>query len=240
MLLIESVTKEYSGFKVLENICLSIPAGKIIGLLGPNGAGKTTLLRILSTVLRASSGHIFYNGTDIEKIRVDFRDSIGYMPEDGGLYLRLTVVQNLKFYMGFYSRPIRDAQLYFYLEQYKLQEEQTRQVGKLSRGTKQKILFLKTLINNPKLFLLDEPLANLDPEIKFQVKNELKQRRNQGNQIVLSSHALSEVEDLCDVMVVLKNGRVLICESMTNLRKYYASVVGNTLESIYLRIIGGR
>lgn len=237
MLVIDSVTKNYSGSNVLENICVSFTDGKIIGLLGPNGAGKTTLLRILSTILRATSGKICYKGNDIEKMSVTFRDSVGYMPEDGGLYLRLTPVQNLKFYMGFYSQVITDKELGLYLEQYKLQDVQNRQAGQLSKGTKQKILFLKSLINNPEVLILDEPLTSLDPEIRVLVKNELKKRKDMGHHVVLSSHSLSEVEDICDTIMIIKRGKVLTCDSLINLKNRYAPCHPHALESIYLKII---
>jgi len=237
MLTIESVTKKYSEFLALDNINISFTGGEIVGLLGPNGAGKTTLLRIIGTILRASSGKVLYKGVDIDKIGVPYRESIGYMPEDGGLYLRLTPVQNLKFYMSFYSSAMSEKRIEQYLDEYNLQEFRTKQTGQLSKGTKQKILFLKSIINNPELLILDEPLNNLDPEIRVLVKKELKKRRETGNLIILSSHSLSEIEDICNTIAVIRRGKILASDSLDHLKSRYANGHCLSLESIYLKII---
>jgi len=237
MLAIESVSKKYSDYLVLEDINIFFTGGKIVGLLGPNGAGKTTLLRIIGTILRASSGKVLYKGVDTDKIGVPYRESIGYMPEDGGLYLRLTPVQNLKFYMGFYSNAMSEKKIEQYLDEFNLQEFRTKQTGQLSKGTKQKILFLKSIINNPELLILDEPLNNLDPEIRVLVKKELKKRRETGNLIILSSHSLSEIEDLCDTIAVIRRGKILASDSLDHLKSRYATGNCLSLESIYLKLI---
>jgi len=238
MLQLISVTKKYSEIIALENVNISLAGGQIVGLIGPNGAGKTTLLRIVSTILQASSGQVLYNGSDIQTDAVKYRREIGYVPEDGGLYLRLTPWQNLMFYGSFYHETMPSTVIHEYLREYKLEHDQNIPAGKLSRGTRQKILFLKAILPNPELLILDEPLNHLDPEIRIRVKDKLKEMSAAGKLVLLSSHTLAEVEDLCNTIMIIRRGKILTCTSLPELKQKCAVAAEQSLEKIYLRIIG--
>jgi ABC-2 type transport system ATP-binding protein len=238
MLQLISVTKKYSDLIALDHINISLAAGQVVGLIGPNGAGKTTLLRILSTILQASSGQVLYRGTDIQTDAVKYRGKIGYVPEDGGLYLKLTPWQNLMFYRSFYHEAIPLTLIHEYLQEYKLEHEQNQPAGKLSKGSRQKILFLKAILNNPELLILDEPLNYLDPEIRIRVKKKLKELSSAGKLVLLSSHTLAEVEDLCTTIIIIRRGKILTCTSLLELKQKCAVTAERSLEKIYLRIIG--
>ncbi len=238
MLKLISVSKEYSDIIALENVNASLAAGQIVGLIGPNGAGKTTLLRIIGTILRASSGQILYKGVNVQADTIKYREKIGYVPEDGGLYLKLNPLQNLMFYRSFYREAIPLTMIQKYLLEYKLEDELGKQTGKLSKGTRQKILFLKTILNNPELLILDEPFNHLDPEIRIRVKAKLKELSAAGKLVLLSSHTLSEVEDLCSTIIIIRRGRILVCAPLLDLKQKYTTAAEQSLESIYLKIIG--
>lgn len=238
MLQLISVSKRYADVLALDNINVNLAAGQIVGLIGPNGAGKTTLLRIIGTILRASHGKVLYNGTDIQTAAVEYRGKIGYVPEDGGLYLKLTPLQNLMFYRSFYHEAIPPAVIRDCLRQYGLEQEQNKQTGKLSKGTRQKILFLKAILNHPELLILDEPLNYLDPETRISVKEKLKDLSAAGKLVLLSSHTLAEVEDLCTTIIIIRQGRILTCTSLLELKQKCAVAAEQSLEKIYLRIIG--
>ena len=237
MLELRSVSKKYSRHPALDNITVSYKSGQIVGLIGPNGAGKTTLLRIISTILQPTSGQVLYQGADIQADEVRYREKIGYMPEDGGLYLKLSPRQNLMFYRTFYQQAISDSELYNYLQEFRLLDAQDKETGELSRGNRQKILFLKALINNPGLLILDEPLNSLDPEIRIKVKTKLKNFCASGKLVLLSSHTLLEIEDLCQVVTVINKGRLLISETLAGISKKYSTRPSQSLEDIYLNII---
>jgi ABC-type multidrug transport system ATPase subunit len=238
MLQLISVSKRYADVPALGNINVSLAAGQVVGLIGPNGAGKTTLLRIIGTILKASSGQVLYDGTDIQTNAVKYRGKIGYVPEDGGLYLKLTLWQNLMFYRSFYDEAIPLTGIHEYLREYNLEHEQDEQTGTLSKGTRQKILFLKAILNNPELLILDEPLNYLDPEIRIRVKEKLKELSVAGKLVLLSSHTLAEVEDLCTTIMIIRKGRILTCTPLVELKQKCAVTAEQSLEKIYLRIIG--
>jgi ABC-type multidrug transport system ATPase subunit len=238
MLQLISVSKRYADVLALDNINVNLAAGQVVGLIGPNGAGKTTLLRIIGTILRTSHGQVLYNGTDIQTAAAKYRTKIGYVPEDGGLYLKLTPLQNLMFYRSFYHNAVPLTEIYEYLREYKLEHDQKKPTGKLSKGTRQKILFLKAILNNPELLILDEPLNYLDPEIRIRVKEKLKELRAAGKLVLLSSHTLAEVEDLCTTIMIIRQGRILTCTSLPELKQKCAVAAERSLEKIYLRIIG--
>jgi ABC-2 type transport system ATP-binding protein len=238
MLQLISVTKKYSDLIALENVNVSLVAGQVVGLIGPNGAGKTTLLRIIGTILAASDGKVLYNDTDIQNDAVRYRGKIGYVPEDGGLYLKLTPWQNLMFYRSFYHEAIPLNRIHEYLREYNLEPEQDKQTGKLSKGTRQKILFLKAILHNPELLILDEPLNYLDPEIRIRVKEKLKELSLAGKLVLLSSHTLADVEDLCTTIMIIRKGRILTSTSLVDLKQKCAVMAEQSLEKIYLRIIG--
>jgi ABC-type multidrug transport system ATPase subunit len=237
MLQLMSVSKRFSKFTAVDRIDTAFPGGQIVGLIGPNGAGKTTLLRIISTILKASSGQVLYNGFDIQANPVCYRERIGYMAEDSGLYLKLSPRQNLMFYRAFYRQTVPVSRINNYLQEYKLSEVQDKETGRLSLGTRQKILFLKSLINDPELLILDEPLNHLDPEIRIRVKSALEELSALGKLILLSSHTLAEVEDLCHTVAIVNKGRLLISGTLDTLKKRYVGRPDQSLEDIYLRII---
>jgi ABC-2 type transport system ATP-binding protein len=239
MLTLNSVSKIYPGLgpPALDGITCALAPGQITGLIGPNGAGKTTLLRIMAAILPPSSGTILYRGTDTGKMGAFYRRQVGYMPEDGDLYLKLKPLQNLIFYRSFYPHPVSTVELKELLSEYELEDALDKQAGGLSRGTRQKILFIKSIINKPDLLLLDEPLNSLDPAIRVMVKNRLRQLRDGGKLVLISSHSLHEIEDLCDSVIIIRNGRIVCFDTLVNLRQGFPGQGNHSLEELYLRIM---
>jgi len=202
---INNLTKLYDSNGGIKNITFKLKQGECLGLIGHNGAGKTTLLRLLATLLRPNRGNIIFNNKDITTDEINYRKLIGYMPEDAGLYKKETAFSNLYFYSRFYD-DISEDDIKNKLKEYELST--SKKVGSFSKGMKQKVLFIKAILNNPKLLLLDEPLSGLDPGMRIMVKDKLKKYQKQGTSIIISTHILSEIYEICDRFVIMKNGEI--------------------------------
>jgi len=204
-LIVDGLTKSYNNIKVLKNISFNLKSGDCIGLIGDNGAGKTTLIRLLTTLLKPDEGIIKLNNKDITLNQVAYRKVIGYMPEDAGLYNKYSAYLNLKFYMQFYNNVTNES-IITALNDFGLTSN--KKAGSFSKGMKQKVLFLKAILNDPDILFLDEPLNGLDPSIRLKVKTILNDMQNQDKIIILSSHILSEIYEICNRFIILKSGEI--------------------------------
>lgn len=215
---IREVGKRYKGgVWGIKEFSLSVGPG-VLGLLGPNGAGKSTLMRILATVTRATTGYVKWNGVDISKSPNAVRKILGYLPQDFGIYPNLNAVEFLNYLSaarGISARSARKriAQL---LELVNLVDSRKRPLGSLSGGMKQRVGIAQALLNDPKLLIVDEPTAGLDPEERVRFRNLLAELA--GDRIViLSSHIVSDVEAAATSIAVVKEGRLLVHEAPENL-----------------------
>lgn len=205
------VSKHYGEQKALEDLSLRIPEGVLFGLLGPNGAGKTTTLRILATLLDPSSGQARVCGSDTVEDAYEARRSVGYMPDFFGVYRLMEVREYLEFFAAAYALPrdVRRRTVEEVLALLDLEGKADALVGTLSRGMQQRLGLGRVLIHDPKVLLLDEPASGLDPRARIEIREILKELRRLGKTIVLSSHILSDIEEVCDAIGVLERGRLL-------------------------------
>ncbi|MHA1697538.1 MAG: ABC transporter ATP-binding protein [Promethearchaeota archaeon] len=205
-----SLVKIYQdGTKALNGINLSVYAGEIWGFLGPNGAGKTTTIRILSGVLKPTSGQAWVFDLDVVKDSVAIHNRIGVLTENHGLYEWMTVEDNLRFFARFYSKDKHfiDNKINEMLNEFGLADRRQVKVGTLSLGLRKRVALIKTLIHEPELIFLDEPTSGLDPKSAREFRNYLKHLKNQKNMTVfLCTHNLPEAQELCDKIAIIDRG----------------------------------
>ena len=211
MLRIEKLTKNYGSFPALRELSLEIPAGALHGFVGPNGAGKTTTMRILATLMKPTSGTAYVDGTDVVKDGQKARKLVGYMPDFFGVYDNLKCWEYLDFYarcyrIGLTERKRMTRQL---LELVQLQEKENEYVEALSRGMKQRLCLARSLIHDPKLLILDEPASGMDPRARADMKGILRTLREMGKTVLISSHILPELAEMCDSLTILDHGELV-------------------------------
>ncbi|CAJ1002587.1 MULTISPECIES: ABC transporter ATP-binding protein [Bacillales] len=210
------LSKRYGSLRALSDLNLRIEQGKVFGFIGPNGAGKTTTMQILSTLLEPSEGQAFVCGYDVMKEPADVRQSIGYMPDFFGVYDNLTVREYLDFYAGAYKIPAnkRNALIADLLELVNLSNKVDAYVDSLSRGMQQRLGLARCLVHDPAVLILDEPASGLDPRARIELREILKQLRAMGKTILISSHILPELAELCDEIGVIEQGRLIACGAL--------------------------
>jgi len=215
------LVKQYGTFRAVDSLCLHIGKGEIFGFVGPNGAGKTTTMKIIAGLMPATSGSVFVKEVNvIENPRV-LREKIGYMPDFFGVYDNLKVSEYMDFYAGAYFIPYqeRPAIIHNLLELVGLTYKQDAYVDSLSRGMKQRLCLARALIHDPEVLLLDEPASGLDPRARVEMKEILKQLKELGKTIIISSHILSELAELCSVVGIMDHGRLAAYGSINDIMR---------------------
>ncbi|MBS1903169.1 MAG: ATP-binding cassette domain-containing protein [Bacteroidetes bacterium] len=206
---VRSVSKRYGRSIAVDSVSFEIPSGCIFGLLGPNGAGKTSTIRMLNLITLPDSGEIELFG---EAQRLEHQNRIGYMPEERGLYRKLPVREQLE-YLGALrglSKATLRTSIDYWLERFEIQGWAKKKTGELSKGMQQKLQFITTLLHDPDLYILDEPLSGLDP-INAEIINEIiLELRSKGKTIILSTHRMEQVEQLCDEIALMNLGRIVV------------------------------
>lgn len=211
---IRDLTKVYGQFRALSSCTFDVNSGDILGLLGPNGAGKSTLLRVLVGAIQPTSGKACLFGFDCFRQSTAIHAKLAYLPGDARLFRRMTGRDTLRFFAG-----LRNAseQSYFQVAE-RLELDFSRKVGMMSTGMRQKLAIAITLAAPVPLMILDEPTANLDPSVRAEILTMLKERRQAGTSIIFSSHVLSEIEEVCNRVVLLRKGEVVHQEDLKSLR----------------------
>ena len=211
MLSIEGLTRYYGKFLALDHLDMHIGAGELHGFVGPNGAGKTTTMRILATLLLPTEGTATLNGVDIAKSPKKVRKMIGYMPDFFGVYDRLKASEYLDFYARCYgfSYAERAHMVDSLLELVNLQDKRDTYVDVLSRGMKQRLCLARALIHDPSLLILDEPASGMDPRARAEMKGILKALKDMGKTVLISSHILSELSEICDSLTIIDHGKLV-------------------------------
>jgi ABC-2 type transport system ATP-binding protein len=204
--------KKYGEFTAVECLNLKIDAGELFGFIGPNGAGKSTSIRFLATLLKATSGDGSVNGFSVNDNPLDVRRSVGYMPDNFGVYDGMKVWEFLDFFAVAYQIPRsrRKQVIADVLELLDLTHKRDDFVNGLSRGMKQRLCLAKTLVHDPPVLILDEPSSGLDPRARLEVKALLKELRRMGKTILISSHILSELADCCTSIGIIERGQLLM------------------------------
>lgn len=223
------VSKSFGEKVALDNVSLSIPEGGIFGLLGPNGAGKTTLIRIINKILIPNSGQILFNGRPITREDVA---SIGYMPEERGLYRKMKVGDQAVYLArlkGMSSAQAR-SELKNWFERFGIQDWWNKKVEELSKGMAQKLQFITTVVHKPSLMILDEPFSGFDPVNTELIRNEILRLKNEGSTIILSTHNMESVEELCDNIALINKSHLVVSGGVDEIRHRYGN---NNLELVH-------
>lgn len=213
------LTKRYSGMDALKGIDLVVEEGDLFGFIGPNGAGKTTTIRILTTLLEPTAGEATVGGYSVWTQKREIRSILGYMPDDFGVYRDMTVSEYLHFFAAAYGIPPRDRKTLVggLLELVDLTVKEHALVDTLSRGMQQRLGLARTLVHDPKVLVLDEPASGLDPRARIEIREILKELRSMGKTILLSSHILSELEDVCNRVAILERGQLVAQGSVADI-----------------------
>ena len=211
MLEIYNLVKVFGKFKAVDNLNLRINDGTIFGFVGPNGAGKTTTMKITAGLMDATLGQIIINGINAAGNRDILKDKIGYMPDFFGVYDNLKVSEYMDFYAGAYYIPYEEREdiINNLLELVDLTEKKDSYVDVLSRGMKQRLCLARSLVHDPDVLILDEPASGLDPRARVEMKEVLKQLKTLGKTIIISSHILPELAELCTEIGIINHGRIV-------------------------------
>lgn len=237
MLYINNLTKNYGSFTAVDHLTLHIPEGDLFGFVGPNGAGKTTTIRIVCGLLRANGGSVRIGATAAAVGSKAMKRLIGYVPDFFGVYDNLKVREYMDMYgsmYGMYSRDIAKLTDDL-LELVNLSDKKEVYVDALSRGMKQRLCVARALLHNPKLLILDEPSSGLDPRARLEMKELLKNLHSMGKTIVISSHILSELSEMCNSIGIMNRGRLITAGRLEDIMR---QISGG--KRMYIRIASGR
>ena len=220
MITVEGLRKRYGRQQALDDVTFSVPRGEIFGFVGPNGAGKTTTIRILATLAPADSGMAEIGGIPVGTDPGAVRELVGYMPDFFGVYDRLTAAEYLEFYAACHGVPRnrRRRVAHELLELVDLGDRRETQVDTLSRGMKQRLCLARALVHDPKVLLLDEPASGLDPRARVEMRELVRELRRMGKTILVSSHILPELEELCTWVGFIDRGRMVAVGPMEQVR----------------------
>lgn len=227
-----NLRKEFGNVVAVRDLTLTVNPGDIFGLIGPNGAGKSTTINMLASILDPTEGKIYLDGLDVEENRRQVRESVGYMPDFFGLYDDLTVREYLEFFATAYrvTGSLRTSRINDILEIVELQEKRDELIGRLSRGMRQRLCLGKTLVHDPKILLLDEPASGMDPKGRVEMRNLLKELRQRGKTILISSHILTELSDICNAIGIMEKGGVIETGTVDEIRAKIRRLMRLTVE----------
>ena len=223
------ICKNFGEKVALDHVSVEIPKGKIFGLLGPNGAGKTTLIRIINRITIPNGGEVMFDGRPITQRDVE---KIGYLPEERGLYRKMEVGEQAKYLAQLKGMSHRDAQkaLKDWFVRFGIQDWWKKKVEELSKGMAQKVQFITTVVHNPSLMILDEPFSGFDPVNAELIRKEILRLKDEGATIILSTHNMESVEELCDNIALINKSKLVITGGVDEIRHRYGN---NNIELIY-------
>ncbi len=229
---VENVSKHYGDFTAVDNLSFNVRAGRVFGFLGPNGAGKTTTIRMIVGINFPDEGKIELFG---DKVSTDLQNRIGYLPEERGLYKKMKIVDQLRYFAALknISQAEADRRIDFWLERMNLSEWKKKKTTDLSKGMQQKIQFISTVLHNPDLLILDEPFSGLDPiNVEF-MKEIISELKIQSKTIIFSTHLMETAEQLCDDILLINKSRKVVSGSLREVK------AGFSKNLIALRAVGG-
>lgn len=221
MLKVENIIKKYGENVAVNNLSFTVDAGEIFGLLGENGAGKTTTFRIIMGLIDANEGKVTLDG---KKIDYSETDNIGFVTEERSLLTKLTVQEQIEFYgtLKGLDKDTIDKRLDYWLEKFEITSYKNRKIKELSKGNQQKIQFISSIINEPKLLILDEPFTGLDPINVKLMKDAIYYLKEKGCSIIFSSHQMEYIEDFCEKLILLVKGNTILDGKLDDIKENYA------------------
>ena len=236
MISINNVTKKYGDFKAVDNLNLTINDGDVVALVGPNGAGKSSTINMILGINEITEGDININGFSLEEDSIERKKQIGYVSDDENKFLKLKAIEYLNFVSDMYgiSKSERQEQILTLSKRFSIEDSLDIMMDKFSKGMKQKIMIIASLIHKPKVWILDEPFTGLDPATSYELKTFMREYANEGNIVVLSSHILDIVENLCDKVLLIKKGKNLYYGDISQLKEEYGKK--HTLEEVYMEV----
>ncbi|MFN8699944.1 MAG: ABC transporter ATP-binding protein [Flavobacteriales bacterium] len=217
---VRHIHKAYSGHKALNDVSIAVEKGTIFGLLGPNGAGKTSLIRIINQITGPDSGEVLLNG---QPLAPEHTDEIGYLPEERGLYKKMKVGEQCLYLAQLKGLTKAEAKrrLHIWFERFDILAWWDKKVEDLSKGMAQKIQFVTTVLHEPKLLILDEPFSGFDPINAELIRNEMLRMKSEGTTIILSTHDMGSVEELCDNIALINRSQVILEGKVGEVRKRF-------------------
>lgn len=240
MLKVIKLTKSFGDVTAVNDVSFSVGKGEVFGLLGENGAGKTTTLRLLATMLKPTSGTAILGEFDLIQDSDKVRSSVGILfGGESGLYDRLTAAENIAYFgeLNNMDSSVLKDRIKHLTKAFGMEEYINRKVGKFSKGMKQKVAFARSIVHNPDIMFFDEPTSGLDVSAIRNVHEFIRNCREEGKTIILSSHTMSEVEKLCDKIGIIHKGSLVVTGTIDELIEKYNR---NTLEDIFIELVGGK
>ncbi len=216
----KEIVKQYASHRALDNVSISIPENSIYGLLGPNGAGKTTMIRIINQITAPDTGEVLLNGRPLQPEDVHH---IGYLPEERGLYKKMKVGEQVLYLARLKGLSKDDAkkQMNYWFDKFGISEWSNKKVEELSKGMQQKIQFITTVLHRPKLLIFDEPFSGFDPVNAEILKKEILELKENGSTIILSTHNMSSVEELCEEITLINRSKAVLQGKVDDIRQQY-------------------
>jgi len=236
MIAAQSLTRNYGEFTAVRGITFEVGAGEVVGLVGPNGAGKTTTLRCLVGIIRPTTGSIRIAGHDLLEQPIAAKRELAFVPDEPHLFPHLTVVEHLRFIGRVYNVADVEQRAEELLAELELTERRDALPDELSRGMKQKLAIACGLLHDPKALLLDEPLTGLDPGAIRRMKRTILQRAQGGAAVILSSHLLGLVEELCSRVLVINRGELVAAGSVRDIAESRPELTGRGLEDVFMAL----
>ena len=237
MIKIENVTKSYiRGKKSVDNINLEIKDGEIFGFLGPNGAGKTTTIKMITGILNPDQGDIYIDGKSIKKEPIEAKKSFGFVPDSPDMFLKLKGIEYLNFLAQIYEVPEKEKKerIQKLTKKFEIYNNLNEQIESYSHGMRQKIVICGALLNNPKNWILDEPMTGLDPKSSFDLNEMMKEHSRKGNAVFFSTHILEVAEKLCDRVGIINNGKLAFVGTLDEMKAQFNE--NTSLEKLFLEI----
>ncbi len=236
MIQIKNLSKTYNkSFVAVDNISMDIKPGTIVGFIGPNGAGKTTSLNMITGILKQDSGTITINNYDTLTDSMKAKYEFGFVSDDPNSFLSLKGIEYLNFIADVYGidQKTREERIKYYAKELSLEDSLGDKITSYSHGMRQKIMVIGTLIHDPNVLILDEPLTGLDPHSSYVLKEIMKKRAEEGKAVLFSTHVLEVAEKLCDQIIIINHGHILYTGTLQELKETYD---GYSLEEIFLEV----
>jgi ABC-2 type transport system ATP-binding protein len=233
---VRELTKLYGDFPAVRSISFAVAPGEILGLVGPNGAGKTTTLRSLAGIIAPTSGTVTIAGHDIQRDAIAAKRQLAFIPDEPHLFEYLTVEEHLRFIARLYGVADVDARMPPLLAELELDDKRRALPGELSRGMRQKLAIACGLLHDPSVLILDEPLTGLDPGGIRRMRETIAARAAQGSAVILSSHLLSLVEEMCTTLFVLRRGECVAFGTIDEIIAAHPDLAGRSLEDVFLAL----